>query len=334
MSNALVIDTSTNRTLVGIVSGGALLFEAHHDDPLGHGEALPKLVQQALENLENNAQIDSVIVGMGPGPFTGLRVGISFAQSFAFARGIPWVGVCGLDAIASEISVPEFFVAIDARRKEVFFARYVAGVRSTEPGVAQPSQLIKIAIPIFGEATGEFPSALGLAKTAESGLTYRAPVYVRRPDAYPPPTGVKFRPMFQPDLVPAFALEKSIYKSDAWTMAQFKEEFAAKDRTYLVAEFGGALIAYAGAVNLAGTCDVLTLSVAEEHRKKGIGREMLRRLIDWARTQKCEAIMLEVRVGNEEAMPLYESFGFIEISRRANYYGPGKTAIVMRKELQ
>ena len=87
-------------------------------------------------------------------------------------------------------------------------------------------------------------------------------------------------------------------------------------------------------MNLAGTCDVLTLSVAEEHRKKGIGREMLRRLIDWARTQKCEAIMLEVRVGNEEAMPLYESFGFIEISRRANYYGPGKTAIVMRKELQ
>ena len=82
MSNALVIDTSTNRTLVGIVSGGALLFEAHHDDPLGHGEALPKLVQQALENLANNAQIDSVIVGMGPGPFTGLRVGISFAQSF------------------------------------------------------------------------------------------------------------------------------------------------------------------------------------------------------------------------------------------------------------
>jgi tRNA threonylcarbamoyl adenosine modification protein YeaZ len=124
MNNSLVIDTSTNRTLVGIVSEGTLLFEAHHDDALGHGEALPKLVQQALAI---TAQIDSVIVGMGPGPFTGLRVGISFAQSFAFARGLPWVGVCGLDAIASQISDSEFFVTIDARRKEVFFASIKLG---------------------------------------------------------------------------------------------------------------------------------------------------------------------------------------------------------------
>jgi len=331
MSNTLVIDTSTNRTLVGVVSAGILLFEAHHDDALGHGEVLPKLVQAALQKIP---QIDSVVVGMGPGPFTGLRVGISFAQSFAFARGIPWVGVCGLDAIASDISNPEFFVAIDARRKEIFFARYKDGVRISEPGVCQPSQLTKVEIPIFGEASGEFPSSLGMAKIAETRPGYLTPIYVRRPDAYPPPTGVKFRPMLQPDLVPAFALEKSVYEIDAWTMAQFKEEFAAKDRTYLVAEFSGSLIGYAGAVNLSGTCDVLTLTVAQEHRQKGIGREMLRRLIDWARTQKCEAIMLEVRVGNEEAMPLYESFGFIEISRRANYYGPEKTAIVMRKELQ
>ena len=331
MNHSLVIDTSTNRTLVGIVSEGTLLFEAHHDDALGHGEALPKLVQQALAN---TVQIDSVIVGMGPGPFTGLRVGISFAQSFAFARGIPWVGVCGLDAIASQISDSEFFVEVDARRKEVFFARYKTGERIAEPGVCQPSQLAKVEIPTYGEATGEFPSALGLAKIAERGAHYLAPIYVRRPDAYPPPAGVKFRPMLQLDLVPAFALEKSVYKSDAWTMAQFKEEFAAKERTYLVAEFGGSVIGYSGAVNLAGTCDVLTLTVAQEHRQKGIGREMLRRLIDWARTQKCEAIMLEVRVANEEAMPLYESFGFIEISRRSDYYGPGKTAIVMRKELQ
>ena len=139
--------------------------------------------------------------------------------------------------------------------------------------------------------------------------------------------------MNQLDLVPAFAIEKESYGHEAWTMAQFKEEFAGKERMYVAAEFAGELIAYAGVVNLAGTADVLTVTVAAGHRRKGIGRELLRRLIDWSRTQKCEAIMLEVRVGNEEAIPLYESFGFIEISRRKDYYGPGKTAIVMRKEL-
>ena len=139
--------------------------------------------------------------------------------------------------------------------------------------------------------------------------------------------------MNQLDLVPAFAIEKESYGHEAWTMAQFKEEFAGKERMYVVGEFAGELIAYAGVVNLAGTADVLTITVEADHRRKGIGRELLRRLIDWSRTQKCEAIMLEVRVGNIDAIPLYESFGFIEISRRKDYYGLGKTAIVMRKEL-
>ena len=330
MSTYLLIDTSTSRTSVAIVGNGKTLFASHHDGALSHGEALPELVAQGLK-LES--RIDQVIVGMGPGPFTGLRAGISFAQSFALGRGIPWQGVCSLDAIANQIAESDFIVAIDARRKEVFFARYTNGLRIGEPKVCQPSQLTAFDVPIYGEASNQFPDPTAFIAIAETGATYLQPIYVRRPDAHPAPVGVKFRPMNQLDLVPAFSIEKNAYGKEAWTMAQLKEEFAGKDRMYVVGEFGGELIAYAGVVNLAGTADVLTLTVADEHRRKGIGRELLRRLIDWSRTQKCEAIMLEVRVGNINAIPLYESFGFIEISRRKDYYGPGKTAIVMRKEL-
>lgn len=330
MSTYLLIDTSTSRTSVAIVGNGKTLFASHHDGALSHGEALPELVAQGLKI---ESRIDQVIVGMGPGPFTGLRAGISFAQSFALGRGIPWQGVCSLDAIANQIAESDFIVAIDARRKEVFFARYTNGLRIGEPKVCQPSQLTAFDVPIYGEASNQFPDPTAFIAIAETGATYLQPIYVRRPDAYPAPVGVKFRPMNQLDLVPAFSIEKNAYGKEAWTMAQLKEEFAGKDRMYVVGEFGGELIAYAGVVNLAGTADVLTLTVADEHRRKGIGRELLRRLIDWSRTQKCEAIMLEVRVGNIDAIPLYESFGFIEISRRKDYYGPGKTAIVMRKEL-
>ena len=330
MSTYLLIDTSTSRTSVAIVGSGKTLFASHHDGALSHGEALPELVAQGLMI---ESRIDQLIVGMGPGPFTGLRAGISFAQSFALGRGIPWQGVCSLDAIANQIAESDFIVAIDARRKEVFFARYTNGLRIGEPKVCQPSQLTAFEIPISGEASKQYPDPTAFISIAETGATYLQPIYVRRPDAYPAPVGVKFRPMNQLDLVPAFSIEKNAYGKEAWTMAQLKEEFAGKDRMYVVGEFGGELIAYAGVVNLAGTADVLTLTVADEHRRKGIGRELLRRLIDWSRTQKCEAIMLEVRVGNIDAIPLYESFGFIEISRRKDYYGPGKTAIVMRKEL-
>jgi tRNA threonylcarbamoyl adenosine modification protein YeaZ/ribosomal-protein-alanine acetyltransferase len=330
VSTYLLIDTSTSRTSVAIVSGDKTLFESHHDGALSHGEVLPELVAKGLKV---ESKIDQIIVGMGPGPFTGLRVGISFAMSFALARNIPWSGVCSLDAIASQFTDKDFLVAIDARRKEVFYARYTNQVRIGEPNVCQPSQLVAYGISIYGEEKNQFPDPKAFVAIAEAGATYSGPIYVRRPDAYPAPVGVKFRSMNQLDLVPAFAIEKSSYGRDAWTMAQLKEEFAGKDRMYVVGESSGELISYAGVVNLAGTADVLTLTVADSHRRKGIGRELLRRLIDWSRTQKCEAIMLEVRVGNEEAIPLYESFGFIEISRRKDYYGPGKTAIVMRKEL-
>jgi len=331
MTNQLLLDTSTSRTSVAIVSNGETLFNEYHDGALSHGEALPKLVASALKI---SPKVDEVIVGMGPGPFTGLRVGIAFAQSFALAREVKLIGVCSLDAIAAQFTEKDFIVAVDARRKENFFARYTNGIRIDEPNVCQPVQLEALQIPIYGEASNQFPDPVAFISISKSGPTYAQPIYVRRPDAYPVPAGVKFRPMTQLDLVPVFAIEKSAYGKEAWSMAQLKEEYAGKDRMYVAGEFGGELISYAGVTNLGGIADVLTITVAQNHRRKGIGRESLRRLIDWARTQKCEAIMLEVRVGNEEAIPLYTSFGFLEISRRKDYYGPGKTAIVMRKELK
>ena len=326
MSTVLAIDTSTNRTSVAIVKDGTVLFNEFHDDPLAHGEVLPKLVAQALIV---ESKIDLVAVGMGPGPFTGLRVGITFAQSFALARNIPWVGVGSLDVIAASINEEEFIATIDARRKEVFWAKYVAGVRVGDVGVISPLSL-PTDIPIHNNLN---PDPVVLAKLALTSECIAEPIYIRRPDAHPAPKGITFRPMTAMDLVTVNALEKSSYQHDAWSMAQFKEELAGKDRMYLVAEKDKKVIAYAGILHIGDTCDVLTLTVDAALRRQGIGRELLRRLIDWARNKKVPSIMLEVRVDNDEATPLYTSFGFVEISKRLNYYGPGKTAIVMRKEL-
>jgi tRNA threonylcarbamoyl adenosine modification protein YeaZ len=326
MSTVLAIDTSTNRTSVAIVKDGAVLFNEFHDDPLAHGEVLPKLVAQALTV---ESKIDLVAVGMGPGPFTGLRVGIAFARSFALARGIEWRGICSLDVIAAGINTPEFIATIDARRKEVFWAKYASGARVGEVGVISPLSL-PTDIPTHNNLN---PDPVVLAKLALTSESTTEPIYVRRPDAHPAPKGIIFRSMTTLDLVTVNALEKSSYQHDAWSMAQFKEELAGKDRMYLVAEKDKKVIAYAGILHIGDTCDVLTLTVDAALRRQGIGRELLRRLIDWARNKKVPSIMLEVRVDNDEATPLYTSFGFVEISKRLNYYGPGKTAIVMRKEL-
>jgi tRNA threonylcarbamoyl adenosine modification protein YeaZ len=79
MNKVLAIDTSTSRTSVAIIQDGKVLYSDFKDGATAHGPSLPALVQEALAV----SDVDEVVVGMGPGPFTGLRVGIAFAQSFA-----------------------------------------------------------------------------------------------------------------------------------------------------------------------------------------------------------------------------------------------------------
>jgi ribosomal-protein-alanine acetyltransferase len=326
MTSILAIDTSTDRTTVGLVIDGVVKIELHHDDPLAHGEVLPKLTQQVLATGE---AIDLVAIAMGPGPFTGLRVGIAFGQAFALAREIPWVGVSSLAAMASTHGEKEFIVAIDARRREFFCEHYLDGKLYAPARTLQREELAAITLPVHAEP----PTALGIATLAAMNFSITEPIYIRRPDAYPAPKGVKFRPWTHVDLVAIYALEKEIYLDDPWSFEQFKEEFAGKSRQYLVAEFEGAIVGYAGVMLAGDVTDILTLTVAEDFRRRGIAREFLKRMVDWSRNQKVDAMMLEMRVGNAEAEPLYLENGFRKIAERADYYGPGLTAVVMRKEL-
>jgi tRNA threonylcarbamoyl adenosine modification protein YeaZ len=333
VTTVLAIDTSTDRTSVGIIIDGALVIERFHDDPLAHGEVLPKLVWEVLqaEASAGISAIDSVAICMGPGPFTGLRVGISFGQAFALGRSVPWVGVSTLGAMAAMHSdCAEFVVAIDARRREFFCSHYKDGVLVAPTRTVQREELAKLAIPVFYNP----PTPWAIAHCASTTESVAAPIYIRKPDAYPAPKGVSFRAWNQMDLVAVYAMEKIIYRDDPWSMAQFKEEYGSNGRLYLVAESEGKIIGYAGVLLAGDVCDILTLTVHPDHRRKGIAREFLKRMIDWSRNQKVEAMMLEMRVGNAEAEPLYLAHGFRKLSERQDYYGPGITAIVMRKELR
>jgi len=171
MTIILAIDTSTSRTSVAIIEDGSILWSGYRDGATEHGPALPSLVQEGIKGFA----IDEVVVGMGPGPFTGLRVGIAFAQSFALARGISVRGVCSLDAIAAQVDEKDFIVTVDARRKEVYWARYKDEVRVGEPAVSFPADVS--GAPIYADL---FPDMKALV--ALSG-NITQPIYLRRPDA-------------------------------------------------------------------------------------------------------------------------------------------------------
>ena len=171
MSKVLAIDTSTSRTSVAIVQDGKVVFSGFRDGATAHGPSLPALVQEALAV----SDVDEVVVGMGPGPFTGLRVGIAFAQSFALAREIPVRGVCSLDAIAAQLTDKDFIITVDARRKEVYWARYTDGIRVGDPAVNFPATVSGATI-----HAGLFPDMLSLINLPGNIIE---PIYLRRPDA-------------------------------------------------------------------------------------------------------------------------------------------------------
>jgi tRNA threonylcarbamoyl adenosine modification protein YeaZ len=169
----LAIDTAASRTSVVIIEKGEVVFSQSRDGAMSHGPALPELVQSAIKNRE----IAEVLVGMGPGPYTGLRVGITFAQTFAWARNIPVRGFCSLDAIAAQLDDSDFIVTIDARRKEVYWARYTNGVRVEGPAVDLPAAVETKGIKVIDSL---LPDPKYFVELNEE---FNEPIYLRRPDA-------------------------------------------------------------------------------------------------------------------------------------------------------
>jgi len=149
---------------------------------------------------------------------------------------------------------------------------------------------------------------------------------------------VRLRPLRVSDLDRVMELEEQLFGAGAWSRGAYVEELTrAPGRTYLAAVVdrpGGELVVgYAGLV--AGTeAQVMTVGVDAEHRRRGIGRQLVDALLEDARAHGARTVLLEVRAGDAGAQRLYARAGFEPIGRRRNYYqAEGEDAVVMRARL-
>jgi tRNA threonylcarbamoyl adenosine modification protein YeaZ len=184
----LAIDTATPAVIAAVVrrdDAGRIevLAQRITVDAHAHAEQLtPNIVAAVADAGLTMAGIDAVVVGCGPGPFTGLRIGRATAAAFGHALGIPVHGVCSLDAIGGE-TAGEVLVVTDARRREVYWARYSEGVRTDGPGVGALTALEVDGAELLSDAQ---PSPVGLVAAVgdwESEPLPLVPLYLRRPDA-------------------------------------------------------------------------------------------------------------------------------------------------------
>ncbi len=205
---SLAFDTATAAVTVAVAEGDDVLAAVTLDEARRHGEELAPAIEALLVDARVALSDVSVVgVGVGPGPFTGLRVGLMTARALGLALNIPGVGVCTLDLLAAEAIErglrEDFLVATDARRKEVYWARYDGGredvARVDGPHVSPPAAL-GWSGPVVGEGAllyrDAFPDAREpVAPSAATLCRWLAlgrptvdplPLYLRRPDAVAP----------------------------------------------------------------------------------------------------------------------------------------------------
>lgn len=213
----LAVDTATSAVIAGLaqlsVAGEPdLLAERVTVTARAHGELLMPSVGEVMASAGVGMRdLDAVVCGAGPGPFTGLRIGMVTAAALGDGLGVPVYPVCSLDAIAYRAGAGSpLLVITDARRREVYWARYAAGRRTSGPAVDRPAALAEtlgshdtvvgsgaaLYAEVFGSAADpaapRHPDVAALIKPvlpvlrAEEPAPLLAPLYLRRPDAVPP----------------------------------------------------------------------------------------------------------------------------------------------------
>ena len=215
--NILGLDTATTTTSVAVMRANGVVYEAEDVAPAGsrgrHAEHVLSLAAEALERAGLRwRDVDLVAVGLGPGGYTGLRIGLASARGLALAHGAPLVGVGTLRALAEPLHATTVLAIVDARRGELFTAAYLDDVEVLAPSVTQPGELPAL---LGGAAAGgvtalgdgaqihrDLLEGAGLKVPGERSALHRvsagsicriaaaggassaaAPIYLRRPDA-------------------------------------------------------------------------------------------------------------------------------------------------------
>ena len=204
----LAFDTATPAVSAALHDGSGILASRLTVDPRRHGELLAPMIADVLADAgAARADLTAIAVGVGPGPYTGLRVGLVTARVLGAALGIPVHGVCTLDIIAwqaAEHVAGGFIVATDARRREVYHGRYVEGGRRADgPHVGAATAIDgATSMPAAGDGARQYPDAFAaviepaypdatalaeiVVRGAPGQLTAPEPLYLRRPDAREP----------------------------------------------------------------------------------------------------------------------------------------------------
>lgn len=337
----LCLDTATARPVVAAFdpADGRILAEASTDD---RAQVVLELVDDVLARAGcPRSAIEAIVVGTGPGTFTGLRVGIATARGLAETLGVPLHGTSSLLASVADraLAAPGDPVraVIAAGRGESFGQQFRAGSDGLVEAIDEVTVLAGVDGAMHPTGTSLVAAArlvLGVGTDGGDPLLV-LPEYGREPDAEPRRIDVHVDALARTDLDALLELEARCFETP-WTRGMYEGEFdrpdgeavllAARDR-----ERADRLVGAALAARIGDCWHVMNVLVDPADQRRGIASTLVASLLE--RTTALgpgEGWTLEVRAGNDAAIGLYARHGFEGAGRRRGYYqDTGEDALVM-----
>ncbi len=360
----LVLDTAMAACSVAVHQPGEVLAKAFATMERGHAEAIAPMVRDVMgEAGIPFSGLDRIAVTVGPGTFTGVRIGLAMARGLGLALGIPVIGIDTLSAIGANVIETDtpVLVASDARRQEIYAALFDGSgkilhqptVISIEAclqllpegpllvlGTAAEAVIAASARPdLIRSSAGDVPNAAYFGRTAFSlpvtgGMPI--PVYLRAPDAKPHTAiGLRIRPAGIAEAEIFANLHAECFDTP-WRAKEFSQLLAMPGAAAALAVEADEPLGFILTRSAADEAEIITLGIRPGAQRRGIAKVLVNHQIT-EQFKNVRACFIEVGISNSAARALYVSCGFTEAGTRRAYYersnGPREDAVIMRKVL-
>ena len=366
----LSIETSSKICSVAILEDKNLVKKIELNNGLTHSESLMPLIKQILEESKITlSQIDLLVCDIGPGSFTGIRIGVATDKAFSDSLNIPSVGISSLEGLAYSIKTNGIICSIiDCKNDNCYYAIYqlendqytllespkadsvencltflnykYANSTINFVGDACDVYKDKIAATVFDFVLSNneksdnvdvyFLGIAGIHKYTQFGEDKNLlPLYLKKPQAQRQLEGKNII-IEDMKISDLKNLEISDF-DDFWNIDILKDELTSKTSQFICAKYENKIVGFAGIKIILDEADIMNIAVKKDYRRQGIATLLLNYILTICKEKSITTIHLEVNEKNFSAISLYQKLGFKECGRRKQYYDNKYDAILMKK---
>jgi len=310
----LALDTCLARCAVCLFdsSKNLVLAKEHVDLERGHAEILAPMVQRVMMAADKKiSDIERIAVTKGPGTFTGLRIGLSFARAFGLARNIPVIGIDTLQAL--HLSTDQTILALTSGNSGHAFVSRGAGIELVPLAQTQPEWFIT--------GTPDLKDIAMWAAKQPVPAIMPEPVYIREPDAKPQ---VVVKQVGTEKAEALSAIHHAAF-AHGWSKADLAAMLEVPGTKAFLAEVANEAAGFAIVRTITDQTELLTIATHPTRRRMGVAAKLLNAALQPTET------FLEVAASNAAAYKLYVKLGFTEQGRRKAYYANGDDALLMKR---